>query len=414
MTASAFPHRPEFAPEPARRFDLDWLRIIAFGLLIFYHIGMYFVTWPWHVKSVHAGPAIQPLMLLTSPWRLALLFLIAGVATRYMAGKFARDGQSRGAMARKRSARLLLPLVFGMLVVVPPQTYAEIVGKLGFDEGFAAFYAKYIGFHDGWQVDGARLIVPTWNHLWFVAYLWVYTMIVLAALPLLHGAPARRLGLWLQRWLAGRGLVVWPALLLIALRLTLRPVFGQTHALFDDWYLHAVYFSLFLFGFGIARAEAVWAAVDRLLRPALILALAAYALIAASMLAFPDGLPAAFRPWRDALWAFDQWIWILALLGLARRHLNHDGRLRRFLTGAVFPFYILHQTAIVLLGHYLRGLGLSAGAEALILVAGTLVACLIGFEIVRRIRPLRPLFGLGPVAAAGQAAGPAAVRSAVP
>ncbi|HLT75961.1 MAG TPA: acyltransferase family protein, partial [Ferrovibrio sp.] len=252
MTASAFPHRPEFAPEPARRFDLDWLRIIAFGLLIFYHIGMYFVTWPWHVKSVHAGPAIQPLMLLTSPWRLALLFLIAGVATRYMAGKFARDGQSRGAMARKRSARLLLPLVFGMLVVVPPQTYAEIVGKLGFDEGFAAFYAKYIGFHDGWQVDGARLIVPTWNHLWFVAYLWVYTMIVLAALPLLHGAPARRLGLWLQRRLAGRGLVVWPALLLIALRLTLRPVFGQTHALFDDWYLHAVYFSLFLFGFGIA------------------------------------------------------------------------------------------------------------------------------------------------------------------
>src|SRR5690606_27963809 len=47
----------------SRRFDLDWLRIIAFGLLIFYHMGMYFVSWDWHVKSSHAGPALQPLML---------------------------------------------------------------------------------------------------------------------------------------------------------------------------------------------------------------------------------------------------------------------------------------------------------------------------------------------------------------
>ena len=64
-----------------RRYDLDWLRIGAFALLILYHVGMYYVTWDWHVKSPDAGAALEPLMLLTSPWRLSLLFLISGAAT---------------------------------------------------------------------------------------------------------------------------------------------------------------------------------------------------------------------------------------------------------------------------------------------------------------------------------------------
>jgi glucan biosynthesis protein C len=64
-----------------RRYDLDWVRIGAFMLLILYHVGMYYVDWDWHVKSPHASAAIEPLMMLTSPWRLSLLFLVSGVAT---------------------------------------------------------------------------------------------------------------------------------------------------------------------------------------------------------------------------------------------------------------------------------------------------------------------------------------------
>jgi len=60
----------------ARRYDLDWVRICASGCLIFYHVGMYYVTWDWHVKSPHAATTVEPLMWLTSPWRLSLLFLI--------------------------------------------------------------------------------------------------------------------------------------------------------------------------------------------------------------------------------------------------------------------------------------------------------------------------------------------------
>ena len=99
-----------------RRYDLDWLRVIAFGLLIFYHSGMFYVTWGWHVKSVYAGPAAEPLMLTVNPWRLALLFFISGVAIRFATDKAA----SRWTFLRSRLYRLGLPILGGVIVLVAP------------------------------------------------------------------------------------------------------------------------------------------------------------------------------------------------------------------------------------------------------------------------------------------------------
>ncbi|WP_374634434.1 acyltransferase family protein [Ferrovibrio sp.] len=375
-------------PVAERRFDLDWLRIIAFGLLIFYHIGMFFVTWDWHVKSRHAGPLIEPLMLLSNPWRLSLLFLIAGVATRFMADK---AGPSMRALIGQRSRRLLLPLVFGMLVIVPPQTYCEIVEKLGYAGSWLDFYIAYLSFYDGWRPGGQPLLVPTWNHLWFVPYLWAYTMLVLLARTALPGGiwPAMEAGL--AGWLRGWRLLLLPWLLLAGLRIWLRPIFGQSHALVDDWYLHAAYGGVFLFGFLIARQPTIWAGIRALRWPALGLGLAGYG----GLLLWRFGWqPAALVPLRDAAWALQQWGLILALLGFAQIWLNHDGPARRYLTEAVFPFYILHQTVIVLVGHGLRDAGLSAPAEMAVILGATALACWLGFALVRRLPWLRPFFGL--------------------
>jgi len=367
-----------------RRYDLDWLRIAAFGLLIFYHIGMFFVSWDWHVKSAHAGPALQPLMLLTNPWRLALLFLIAGCATRFMT-----DRTDRLPMLKSRSLRLLLPLIFGMLVIVPPQTYAEIVEKLGYAEGWLAFYGQYLTFYDGWKIKGQALIVPTWNHLWFVAYLWVYTMIVIALRPILHALPMRGVAALFRQPLV---LLLLPPVFVGLLRLTLRPVFGETHALLDDWYLHALYMAMFLFGYGIAKHDGTWLAIERLRWIALGLAVIAYVVMIWAVL---TDLGGKLRPF---VWAADQWMWILALLGFSYRWLRQgrltDSPTRRYLTDAIFPFYIIHQTVIVMVGHTLTPLGLPAWAEGVILIAVTAAACVSGYEIVRHISWLRPLFGL--------------------
>jgi glucans biosynthesis protein C len=89
-----------------------------------------------------------------------------------------------------------------------------------------------------------------------------------------------------------------------------------------------------------------------------------------------------------------QWCAIVAALGFARRHLNVDSAARRWLTDAVFPVYILHQTLTILLAHALRAAHLAVGFEAALLLAGTFACSFAGYEVVRRVRVLRPLFGL--------------------
>jgi glucan biosynthesis protein C len=288
-----------------RRYDLDWIRVGAFFLLILYHVGMFYVPWPWHVKSPHPVEWLQPVMQLTNPWRLPLLFLVSGAATRFMADKITAGGLAR------------------------------LLGRLG-----------------GW------------------------------------------------------GLIVWPVGFFAVLRLTLFPIFEVTHAFIDDWYNHAVSFSLFLGGFSIAKSEALRAQFIRMRWPALVIALAAYAAWAAYAWTYraEDAMPPeALRQAMRAVYAADLWCAIAAALGFGAKHLNRGGPVLTYLTLAVFPFYIAHQTIIVVAGHHLARLGLPQGLEAAILLTLTFGGCFVTYEVVRRVNWLRPLFGLKPQPALARA-----------
>jgi Acyltransferase family len=373
---------------PERRVDLDWVRIGAFGLLILYHVGMFYVSWDWHIKSAQPVAALEPLMLVLNPWRLALLFLVSGVATRFMLRKTAA-----GALLRARSSRLLIPLAFGMLVIVPPQAYIQIVEAPGYSGGFLDFYlTHYFAFGKAFCPNPC-IILPTWNHLWFVAYLWIYTMalgLVVMAVPGIAG--------WIERWLAallsGALLLVVPSLLFAVFRLTLLPHFPSTHALFGDWYNHALFAGVFVLGFLLAHAASFWDAIERQRWIALALAVALFLSWIALRGVRDGGLP--LRLYANFAYGFYQWLCIVAVLGFARRWLTKDSAARRYLTDAIFPYYIVHQTAIIMIAHGLRGSGLSAGVEAAVIVGGTAATCIVTFEIVRRIGWLRPLFGLKP------------------
>lgn len=117
-------------PPPARRYDLDWIRVGAFMLLILYHVGMFYVPWDWHVKSTDQIEVLEPVMMLTNPWRLTLLFLISGCATRFLADSILARGRGALALAGSRALRLLPPILFGMFVIVPPQSYYEVFEAL--------------------------------------------------------------------------------------------------------------------------------------------------------------------------------------------------------------------------------------------------------------------------------------------
>jgi hypothetical protein len=375
-----------------RRYDLDWVRSGAFLLLILYHIGMYYVTWDWHVKSPNASAAIEPLMLLTSPWRLSLLFLVSGVATAYL---LERRGWQR--FFGQRSVRLLVPLVFGMLVIVPPQSFLEVVEKVQYPGSYAEFMGLYLTGYQGFCRDGDCLILPTWNHLWFVAYLWAYTLVLYAAVRAFP-AVVPRLHEWVERRFVGLGLLVWPIVYLAAARMLLAVRFPSTHALVDDWYNHAVYAPVFVLGFALAGTRAPWETVERLRWHALGFAVLGWAFLCiwhgiygAGVVPLPSiGLR---RIWQ-LVFSAQIWLAIVAILGFARRHLNQDNAARRYLTAAIFPVYILHQTVIVVAAHALQPVGLDPALEGALLVLVTVAMCFLGYEAIRRVTVLRPLFGL--------------------
>lgn len=378
-----------------RRPDLDWIRVGAFFLLILYHVGMFYVPWDFHVKSPHPVEWLQPLMWLTNPWRLTLLFLVSGAATRFMADKL-----SAGGLAKARTARLLPPILLAVFVIVPPQTYYEIVEKLAYAGSFAEFYGKYVTASGHWWPGGEPLITPTYNHMWFVVYLFLYSLILAAALKWGRGLVAT-LDRGVERALDGWGLLVWPVVALVVLRATLFPMFEVTHALIDDWYNHAVSFGVFLLGFLIAKSEVLKSRFIALRWPALLLAIASYGAYAALGWFLPDTdevTPGEIA--RQTAFALDQWFAIAAVLGFGGKHLTRGGPVLTYLTLGVFPFYIVHQSLIVVAGHYLAQLDMNQALEAAILIAGTFAACFATYEIVRRVNVLRPLFGLKPLVAA--------------
>lgn len=369
-----------------RRFDLDWLRIGAFGLLILYHIGMVFVPWNFHIKFAPTSPAVEAPMLLLNAWRLILLFLISGAASRFLLAK-----RPLG-FAASRSKRLILPLLFGMAIIVAPQAWIDVTVNHGYTRGFLEFWTS-----DYWRFDKSLgVAVPTWNHLWFVVYLWVYTMLLACGatmLPASKGAELqRRFDSVFSSWRLG----VLPVLLLAFERLFLADRFPETHALIDDWGIHTVYGFAFLFGFGLAGSSTLWPMIARIWKAAGVIALVAWAVVA-----WTNDLPgdiedlgpnvvAGFRVLR----AIQGWSAILALLGLVQAHFNRDHPWRATLNEAVFPAYLVHQTIIIVVVFWLRPLGLSAWMTFFILVAATTAGCAAFYLLARNLRWLRPWAGL--------------------
>ncbi len=375
---------------PQRLYFLDWLRIAAFFLLIFYHTGMYYVSWDWHVKSPAAGSAIEPLMLLSSPWRMSLLFLISGVASGCMLRKL-----SGARFLRQRSWRLLLPLAFGMLVIVPPQTYLEVVEKLGYAGSYTDFMRLYLGAYPGFCREDC-LDLPTWNHLWFVAYLWCYSVLLWCAVATLGAGRIARVSARCADLLTGWRAVLVPVTYLVLARLLLKPYFEETNALVDDWYNHSVYLPVFLLGVVLAAQRGFWAELARLRFATLGVALAAWAvLVCLHSLPGPAYDRAGFAAVAAVVRSLQQWCAILAVCGFAQRHLNVDNAGRRYLTQAVFPVYIVHQTLIVVLASAMKPLALPPVTEGLVLVVLTFTLSFGIFEAVRRVAFLRPLFGIG-------------------
>ncbi|WP_395686511.1 acyltransferase [Caenimonas koreensis] len=378
-----------------RRHDIDALRALAFALVIIYHVGMYYVAgWHWHLKSPHDAQWLQWPMRALNLWRMDLVFLISGLALGFMRGGRSAVLRERGRMLRERSKRLLLPLAFGMAVVVPFQPYAQGVANGLVAPGLGDFLLRYYAFSawpagafDGWE---ARI---TWNHLWYLAYLWLYTAVLVLALPLLDSKWGQGLR---QAFVGLRGarLVLLPMLPLAVYALTLAPGFPPTRDLIHDWWLHAAYFTLFLYGWWMGVDAGLWNEMKRLRYRTLAASLALMVAVLALVATVPSGPARAFV--RVVAQAY-LWITVVAVLGWAHASLNRPWPWLAWANESVYPWYVLHQTVIIVLVVWLAPLALGPVVEPVLLVAGTVCGCWATTTLVQRARWLRPLFGLKPV-----------------
>ena len=368
-----------------RHYGMDWLRIGAFAVLIFYHVGLVFVPWNYHVNAPDPVEWGLLPMLVPSAWRLMLLFVVSGYASRAL---FAKHGGRAGPFLRNRTLRLVVPLVAGTLVITPPQLWAELVVKHGYAQGYGWFWLH--DYFDFRRIAG--LFVPNWQHLWFVAYLWVYTMGLGIALALL---PGQRFQHWFDRVFSTPWGLALPILWLFAVRLWLVPAQGETHEFLNDAPAHLPYLPAFLFGFGLRGSLGAMHAIARWWKVAALLALAGMAGVLAIQTQYlhapaPEWVMQWFRGFR----AVQAWASVIALIGIATRFGNHDHRWRPMLTEAVFPFYIIHQTVIVVGAMWLVHSAVPMGAQFALLSAATIVGCWLFYLIGRRVRWLRPLIGL--------------------
>jgi surface polysaccharide O-acyltransferase-like enzyme len=361
------------SPDTTRYDFLDWLRVIAIFVLLFFHTGMLFVGWGWHITNAETIPGLELPMDIAHRLRMPLLFLIAGAGLW-----FALRRRSGTALLGERTLRLLIPAAVGMLLVVPPQIYVERLVAGDWHGGYLEFVMQRVLRFDPYPAGDF-----SWHHLWFIVYLYAYVLILL---PLV---------LW---WRRAKGVLKpgpWIYALAVPLGINevlLKPHFPETHNLTSDWYIFNHYLLLTLYGVLLARTAGAWDWLRDRRRVSLGIAVA---LTAIGLPVLESGIVARDTA-ADYFYAnFFTWAWLLTFLGFGRRHLSFGNKLLAWARDASYPVYILHQTVIVVIAYFVIGRSWAPWLKYGIVLVATLVISVALYELVlRRFELTRLMFGI--------------------
>lgn len=370
-----------------RRPDIDALRVACILLLHLYHSArMFNVNDPWHVKASQLIPALNPPMDVLHLFRMPLLMLVAGMATA-----FALRKRSVEAFAWDRVKRLLWPLIFGMLVIVPPQIWVERVWTGKYSGSYLAFWPSVL---QGVPYPKGSL---SWHHLWFVAYLFVFCMVALPLFKWFRSAKGSALLGRLEGFLGRGANLWWLAIPIMGGRFLLRN-HPETHDLLHDPKNLVFYGGLFLAGHLMAFLPKLDERLAALRRWHLGLALV---LVPATLLM--DKLPAfvAYIAFYGAIWAS-----MCAALGYGRVYITKSTPRLHHAQSLAYPFYIFHQSVIVVMGWWMLRFNLPAWTFFGTLTVATFLMTWGLCEGVARIGWLRPCLGMGPRPAKARNRGP--------
>ncbi|MFZ5644497.1 MAG: acyltransferase family protein [Bacillota bacterium] len=378
-----------------RLYYVDWLRVFAVFLLIPFHTAMIFVFWNWHIKNPTLSWELTVFNSFLGIWHMPLFFFLSGVGTY-----FALSFRSSREYVKERLLRLFIPLVFGMLAVVPPQIYLERLHRLQYQGGYIDFYPSI--FLTGSYPEGNL----SWHHLWFLAYLTVFSLL---ALPLFNYLKNERSIPFINKvtsFFSKGQRIFLLALPLVFYQVALRVKWpGGNQNLYDDWANFFFYLTLFILGYFLCTDEKLQQAPVKNRKAALSLGTAlALFLLALDLLGkHPTWGYNPFNLAMLGLNGFITWCWILAILGFGRVYLNRTNSFLKYTAEASFPFYILHQTIIILLAYYIVQYNWPIALKFVVINILSFSITLACYDLlVKRIKVLRFLFGMKNLKRAGK------------
>jgi glucans biosynthesis protein C len=370
----------------ARLYFIDWIRVIAFGLLILFHCTMPFVTFGWEIKNQEQSLFLSRIIIWLHQWRLPLLFFVSGVGTNFSL-------TSRGAFRflGERFVRLFIPLAFAMMFTIPLQVYFEWRQTGRISVSYFDFYPSVWDFIP--YPDGSL----TWSHMWFVVYLFVFTVLLWPLLSIMKINVIQKAINKLQPLFTNPLVIASIAGLFIFYYIKLYIKWPEQQNLIADWFNFVFSVTLFFFGFFLTHFNKFWEVCEHhrwyFLSGA---AICAWVLIIKFYwpLQLPEEQNELFYVYAicDAI---QIWFLIIAAIGFARKHLNFTNGFLKYTTEAVYPFYILHQTIIVVAGYYIVQWPLPIIAKLLILIFICFISVYMLYEyLIKRTKITRLLYGL--------------------
>jgi glucans biosynthesis protein C len=364
----------------SRLYFLDWLRVIAFGLLVFYHTGLIFVDWGFHIQNDSFSEGMKLPMLFLNQWRLPLLFFISGAGICFTLGR-----RTAGVFVQERFIRIFVPLIFGVVVIIPPQVYFEWLHHKAFNGSYLEFYPLFFKH-------------ITWNHLWFLVYLFTFTLL---ALPLFFYWRRRKGKIIITTIISLLSKKFYLLMLVIPLflvELFLRDDWPDNRNLVTDWYNFTFYFILLVYGYFFAAADSLWLTLEKSRKAYLLLGLISFAMIYFGWHQPRTNFLETFASGRfifDFFKCLNILCCVFCLLGYSRHYFVQNNPALQYANKAVYPFYILHQTVLIVIGFYVIQYNWNIAAKYIAIVGGTFFFTLLIYELlIRRLRWVGVFFGI--------------------
>jgi glucans biosynthesis protein C len=375
----------------SRLYYIDWLRILAFGLLFLFHSWRPFDHYSWNIKNSEQSIVFDLLTFFTHGWRMDLIFLISGVGTW-----FALNSR-KSLFFSDRIRRLIIPFLFGIIFIIPPQKFYESISFYGFHGNFFQFLKAWPVYAFS-QNFGASILFWFGHlgaHIYYLPYLFAMTIIFVPVYKIIHNRSYSFEKL--------ENLIVTPRgvflliLPLITIRYGLKPIFPG----YTDWADFFSYMCIFIYGFIFIKNPKFMETIKQLMWLFLNIGIISNVLLLYFIKQNDAHMQMYLKPeyglnylYISVLSVLISFCWVMFFVGLAAKKLNFNHKFLQPANTSILPIYILHQTLIIVFGFYIIQLNTSIFVKYL-LVAGTAIpSSVLLYLVLKRFTLLRFLFGL--------------------